>query len=49
VLRKRAGRLVGLDVTRLTADVMASRDYLLEVSGYRPDMFGTAAAMKPAA
>ena len=39
-IRKRAGKLVGVDVAKLTADVNASRDYLLEVSGYRPDLFG---------
>src|ERR1700722_9680412 len=36
-LRKRMGELVGVDVVRLTADVTASRDFLLEASGYRPD------------
>ena len=49
VIRKRAGKLVGVDVTRLTADVIASRDYLLETSGYRPDMFGASTAAKTAA
>src|ERR1700678_1421232 len=39
-IRKRAGKLVGVDVAKLTADVSASRSYLLETSGYRPDMFG---------
>jgi 5-methylthioadenosine/S-adenosylhomocysteine deaminase len=39
-IRKRAGKLIGVDVAKLTAGVTASRDYLLEVSGYRPDMFG---------
>jgi 5-methylthioadenosine/S-adenosylhomocysteine deaminase len=39
-IRKRAGKLVGVDVAKLTADVTASRNYLLETSGYRPDMFG---------
>ncbi|MGA2997645.1 amidohydrolase family protein [Bradyrhizobium sp.] len=48
-IRKRAGRLVGVDVAKLTADVTASRDYLLEVSGYRPDLFGSSAAAKAAA
>jgi 5-methylthioadenosine/S-adenosylhomocysteine deaminase len=48
-IRKRAGRLVGVDVAKLTADVTASRDYLLEVSGYRPDLFGTSSAAKAAA
>jgi 5-methylthioadenosine/S-adenosylhomocysteine deaminase len=39
-MRKRAGKLVGVDVAKLTADVTASRNYLLETSGYRPQMFG---------
>jgi 5-methylthioadenosine/S-adenosylhomocysteine deaminase len=42
-IRKRAGKLVGVDVAKLTADVTASRDYLLEASGYRPDLFGRTA------
>jgi 5-methylthioadenosine/S-adenosylhomocysteine deaminase len=48
-IRKRAGKLIGVDVAKLTADVTASRDYLLEVSGYRPDLFGTSTAAKAAA
>ena len=40
VIRKRAGELLGVDVTKLTGDVTASRDYLLEASGYRTDLFG---------
>ena len=43
-VRKRAGKLVGVDVAGLTADVTASRDYLLEASGYRPDLFRTSTA-----
>jgi 5-methylthioadenosine/S-adenosylhomocysteine deaminase len=43
-IRKRAGKLVGVDVAGLTADVTASRDYLLEASGYRPDLFQTSTA-----
>ena len=38
--RKRAGKLIGVDVVKLSAEVAASRDYLLEASGYRPDLFG---------
>lgn len=41
-LRKRAGRLVDLDLTRLNADVTASRDHLLETSGYRAERFSPA-------
>jgi 5-methylthioadenosine/S-adenosylhomocysteine deaminase len=48
-IRKRAGKLVGVDVAKLTADVTASRDYLLEASGYRPEMFGTSASSKSVA
>src|SRR6202034_2971315 len=48
-VRKRAGELVGIDVAKLTADVTASRDHLLEVSGYRPELFGASTASKSAA
>jgi 5-methylthioadenosine/S-adenosylhomocysteine deaminase len=48
-IRKRAGKLVGLDVAKLTADVTASRTYLLEASGYRPELFGTSPAADAAA
>jgi 5-methylthioadenosine/S-adenosylhomocysteine deaminase len=48
-LRKRAGKLIGVDVGKLTVDVTASRDYLLEASGYRPDLFGASTAAKTAA
>jgi 5-methylthioadenosine/S-adenosylhomocysteine deaminase len=43
-VRKRAGKLVGVDLAKLTAEVSASRDYLLKTSGYRPDLFKTSAA-----
>jgi 5-methylthioadenosine/S-adenosylhomocysteine deaminase len=43
-IRKRAGKLVGVDIAKLTADVTASRDYLLEASGYRPELFGASTA-----
>jgi 5-methylthioadenosine/S-adenosylhomocysteine deaminase len=48
-MRKRAGKLIGVDVAKLTADVTASRDHLLEASGYRPDLFGASTASKSAA
>jgi 5-methylthioadenosine/S-adenosylhomocysteine deaminase len=48
-IRKRAGKLVGVDIAKLTADVTASRDYLLEASGYRPGLFGASTATKTAA
>ena len=42
-VRKRAGKLIGVDLAKLAADVTASRDYLLNASGYRPDLFKTSA------
>ena len=48
-IRKRAGKLVGVDIAKLTTDVTASRDYLLEASGYRPELFGASAAAKATA
>lgn len=42
-LRKCAGKLVDVDLSRLSADVTASRDYLIKASGYRADLFGTTA------
>jgi 5-methylthioadenosine/S-adenosylhomocysteine deaminase len=41
VLRKQAGKLIGVDVAKLQADVNASRDYLLGASGYHPGLFET--------
>jgi cytosine/adenosine deaminase-related metal-dependent hydrolase len=43
-IRKRAGKLIGVDVAKLRAEVNASRDHLLEASGYRTDLFATPAA-----
>lgn len=43
-IRKRAGKLVGVDVAKLHVEVNASRDHLLEASGYRTDLFATSAA-----
>ncbi len=42
-LRKHAGKLVDVDLAKLNEDVTASRDYLIEASGYRADLFGSAA------
>jgi cytosine/adenosine deaminase-related metal-dependent hydrolase len=39
VLRKRAGRLLHIDVAELNAEVTASRDYLLAESGYQAPLF----------
>jgi 5-methylthioadenosine/S-adenosylhomocysteine deaminase len=47
-IRKRAGKLVGVDVAKLRGDVTASRDFLLEASGYRPDLFRPSTAAKAA-
>jgi 5-methylthioadenosine/S-adenosylhomocysteine deaminase len=43
-IRKQAGKLVGVDVATLQSEVSASRDHLLEASGYRTDLFATSAA-----
>jgi 5-methylthioadenosine/S-adenosylhomocysteine deaminase len=43
-LRKQSGRLLNLDIERLTAEAIASRDYLLEASGYRTNLFGKSTA-----
>jgi 5-methylthioadenosine/S-adenosylhomocysteine deaminase len=48
-IRKRAGKLVGVDVAKLAADVTASRDYLFEASGYRPNLFGASTAAEASA
>src|ERR1700743_1108908 len=48
-IRKRAEKLVGIDVAKLAADVTASRDHLLEVSGYRPDLFAASTSAKAVA
>jgi 5-methylthioadenosine/S-adenosylhomocysteine deaminase len=47
--RKRAGKLLDVDLAKLKADVNASREYLLGASGYRPDLFGGSAAVKATA
>jgi 5-methylthioadenosine/S-adenosylhomocysteine deaminase len=43
-LRKRRGKLIGVNVDRLSAEVNTSRDHLLEASHYRTDLFGTVPA-----
>ena len=48
-VRKRAGSLVDVDLLKLMAEATASRDYLLEASGYRPDLFNATASTKAAA
>ena len=42
-LRKRAGKLLDVDLDKLTAEIGASRDHLLDVSGYRSELFATSA------
>src|SRR5580658_1971555 len=44
MVRKRGGKLVDVDVAGLHAEVNASRDHLLNLSGYRADLFATSAA-----
>lgn len=46
-IRKRGGKLVGVDLPKLQSEVNGSLGYLLEVSGYRPE--GSGARPKPAA
>ncbi|MEQ1940205.1 amidohydrolase family protein [Mesorhizobium sp. CN5-321] len=36
-IRKRGGKLVGVDLAKLRAEVTGSLDYLLEASGYQPE------------
>jgi 5-methylthioadenosine/S-adenosylhomocysteine deaminase len=48
-LRKLAGKLLDVDLPKLALDVNASRDYLLQASGYRPALFGTTTAAQVAA
>ena len=43
LIRKRGGKLVGVDLAKLGADATASRDYLVETSGYRPGLSKDAA------
>jgi 5-methylthioadenosine/S-adenosylhomocysteine deaminase len=45
-LRKRGGKLIGVDIEKLTAEAIASRDYLLEASGYRTNLFGTSTSTR---
>jgi 5-methylthioadenosine/S-adenosylhomocysteine deaminase len=48
-MRKRAGKLLDVDLAKLKADLNASRDYLIETSGYRPDLFDGSAPARAAA
>jgi cytosine/adenosine deaminase-related metal-dependent hydrolase len=43
-LRKQGGKLIDVDLAKLSAEVTASRDYLLDASGYRSELFGTSAS-----
>ncbi len=47
-IRKRSGKLIGTDLIKLSADITASRDYLLEKSGYRLDRIGISAPQEAA-
>jgi 5-methylthioadenosine/S-adenosylhomocysteine deaminase len=48
-VRKRAGKLLDVDLAKLKADMNASREYLLGASGYRPELFGGSTAAKATA
>jgi cytosine/adenosine deaminase-related metal-dependent hydrolase len=48
-MRKRAGKLLDVDLAKLKADLNASRDYLIETSGYRPGLFDVSAPASAAA
>jgi 5-methylthioadenosine/S-adenosylhomocysteine deaminase len=49
-IRKRRGELVNVDLAKLKDEAIASRDYLLKTSGYRPGLWETSAeAVKAAA
>lgn len=41
-IRKRTGKLVGVDLAKLRAEADASRDYLLDVSGHQAELFEAA-------
>lgn len=41
-LRKQGGQLIGVDVAKLQSEAIASRDYLLDASGYRTSLFASA-------
>lgn len=43
-IRKRGGKLVDVDLPKLQAEANKSREYLLEASGYRADLFNVSAA-----
>jgi 5-methylthioadenosine/S-adenosylhomocysteine deaminase len=45
-IRKRAGKLVDVDLTKLRTEVEASRDFLLQVSGQPADLFAAKVAYK---
>ena len=45
-LRKKAGKLINVDLAQLQTEVEASRDYLLKVSGLPSDLFATGVAHK---
>ncbi|UIN22632.1 amidohydrolase family protein [Herbaspirillum frisingense] len=40
-LRKRGGLLIDVDQAKLNAEITASRDFLIQASGYRTDLFKT--------
>jgi 5-methylthioadenosine/S-adenosylhomocysteine deaminase len=40
-IHKRGGQLVDVDVAKLATEVEASRQWLAELSGHRPNLFKT--------
>ena len=44
LIRKLDGKLLDVDSAKLQTDMNASRDHLIEASGYRPQLFGASAA-----
>jgi cytosine/adenosine deaminase-related metal-dependent hydrolase len=42
-LKKRHGRLLGVDLAQLAREARASRDYLFDAAGYRAGLFDSAA------
>jgi 5-methylthioadenosine/S-adenosylhomocysteine deaminase len=47
--RKRDGKLIGVDMAKLRADIAASRDHLFGATGYRPGRFERSAAAQDSA
>lgn len=48
VVRKQAGRMIGVDMAALRRDVDESRQHLFAAAGYKPDLFADAVSIAPA-